>query len=34
MNFYGIWAIYSFELARLRRTMLQSIAIKIQLAFN
>ncbi|WP_022961187.1 ABC transporter permease [Halopseudomonas pelagia] len=26
MNFYGIWAIYSFELARLRRTMLQSIA--------
>ena len=26
MNFYGIWAIYSFELARLRRTMLPSIA--------
>lgn len=26
MNYYGIWAIYSFELARLRRTMLQSIA--------
>lgn len=26
MNFYGIWAIYSFELSRLRRTMLQSIA--------
>lgn len=26
MNYYGIWAIYSFELARLRRTSLQSIA--------
>lgn len=26
MNIHGIWAIYSFELARLRRTMLQSIA--------
>ncbi|MFO7704343.1 MAG: ABC transporter permease [Halopseudomonas sp.] len=25
MNYYGIWAIYSFELARLRRTTLQSI---------
>ncbi|MFN3580250.1 MAG: ABC transporter permease [Pseudomonas sp.] len=26
MNLHGVWAIYSFELSRLRRTMLQSIA--------
>jgi ABC-2 type transport system permease protein len=26
MNFYGIWAIYRFELARTRRTILTSIA--------
>ena len=25
MNFYGIWAIYSYEMARSRRTMLQSV---------